>query len=144
MMIKCECEHCHVNIEFDLDSFAERGRNSKKIFGQEVQCPICQKNTNLYLPNNQHAETKANKLNDGKIERNVEGIGWLFFVLGLIGLIGGGAVFVGMMQPGQDGQSAFLVLCFAIASFFQGCILLVLFRALAEIIRLLRKLVAKP
>jgi hypothetical protein len=144
MMIKCECEHCHVNIEFDLDSFSERGRNSKKIFGQEVQCPVCHKNTNLYLPNNQHAEAKTNKLTDGKIERNLEGLGRLFFWLGLIGLVIGGIGFIGEMHPGGDGQSAVLALCIAIISFFQGCIFLVLFQAIAEIIRLLRKLVAKP
>jgi hypothetical protein len=143
MLIKCECEHCHVNIEFDHESFLERGRNAKKIIGQEVQCPVCHKNTILYLPNNQYAETKANKLNDWKIERNLEGIGVLFFWLGIIGLVGGGMIFIGMMQPGEDGQSAFLVLCCAIAAFFQGCILLVIFKALAEIIRLLRKIAAK-
>jgi len=47
------------------------------------------------------------------------------------------------MHPEGDGQSAAMAICIAIISFFQGCILLVLFKALAEIIRLLRKIAMK-
>jgi hypothetical protein len=132
MTVKCKCNHCSQPIEFPSE-----------MAGQAIECPNCKIETTLFIPPPpEKPATPKNYIPDKKadgnpnIEKNIEGIGRLFFVLGLIGLVGGGVECV----SGKDALGAL----FAVISFFQGCIFLVLFSALAEIIRLLRKLVAKP
>jgi len=147
MNIKCECEHCHTNIEFDLDSFIERGRNDTKIIGQEVQCPVCQKNTLLYLPNNQTMSAERIKPNS-RVEDTLEVLGAIFMTIGILAaiacVIGLVAVNSGDSYSGIDRtQENIFLVAGLIGSIIQGLAIKAFFDALKEIIGLLRKLVAK-
>ncbi len=141
MEIKCPCEHCGVNIEFAFDSFVERGRNDTKIIGQEVQCPTCSKNTILHILN----KDKANKQDDQKIERSLELIGNVVLFLGVLSLVGGFFIMLlaGYSDVTNKGELALDGLLIAVVGFAQGFVLQALFRALAEMIRLLRRIAAK-
>ena len=126
MLIKAQCEHCRADFE---DEGLEK----------TVFCPHCGKETRLYQSDNRHSKPAKT---GGMIENTLDGLGILFFILGIIGLVIGGVIFVGMMHPGEE-DSPVIPLAFAIGSFFQGCILWTLFAALAEIIRLLRAIAGK-
>lgn len=50
MFITCSCERCHQPIEFSTDDFVEFHRAAWAIYGQNVNCPGCEKQTRLYIP----------------------------------------------------------------------------------------------
>ena len=145
MNAKCLCNLCNQPLEFPSE-----------MAGETVECPHCKMDTKLFIPvspitpkpkSPEKPKVDPENATDEKskaIERNLRSIGRLFFWLGLIGLGIGGVIYVGEMHAGGDGETGALGVGFGIIAFFQGCIFLVLFQALAEIIRLLRKLVLKP
>jgi hypothetical protein len=148
MIAKCECSNCGVNIEFDTDSFIESGKTASKIFGQNVTCPNCHKPTILILPNNSTAQAeKSEDINKSKIEDTLEFIGGIFLFLGLISA-GAAAIALAIINGNSynaenQTQDNIILIVAGVISAIQGFVLNALFRAFAEIIRLLRKLVAK-
>lgn len=70
MIAKCNCQWCGGHIEFDPIEFQHSGDAPGKTFGQNIQCPHCEKDTLIYLdkaeepmPQNQNnpAPVKKNK-----------------------------------------------------------------------------------
>ncbi len=49
MNAKCKCQNCNGDFEFDVAEFQESNRIGNMIFGQSVQCPLCGKDTSVYL-----------------------------------------------------------------------------------------------
>jgi hypothetical protein len=49
MNAKCSCQNCNGEFEFDVEEFQESARSGDMIYGQEVPCPHCHKETMLYL-----------------------------------------------------------------------------------------------
>ena len=49
MFITCACEHCDQHIEFSTDEFQEVRRTPDAVFGQDVECPGCGRNTALLI-----------------------------------------------------------------------------------------------
>jgi hypothetical protein len=150
MDAKCECGNCGVNIEFETESFIEKGKTATKIFGQNVTCPNCHKVTILTLPNKEKP-SEGDITNQNRIEDSLETIAKIFFWIGMIGA--GAAVFIIAILGNNPStlnidseQVAPAVICliiFAIVSIAQGCVIEIVLKAFAEIIRLLRKAVCK-
>jgi hypothetical protein len=49
MNAKCSCQNCNGEFEFDVAEFQESNRIGNMIFGQNVPCPHCGKETSIYL-----------------------------------------------------------------------------------------------
>jgi hypothetical protein len=49
MLAKCPCQYCHNAIEFEVSEFEESGSDLNSVYGQNVQCPHCGKDTILVL-----------------------------------------------------------------------------------------------
>ncbi len=49
MNAKCLCQNCNGEYEFDLADFQETGRSGNMKFGQEIECPHCEKETLTYV-----------------------------------------------------------------------------------------------
>jgi hypothetical protein len=138
MIVKCPCQHCDTNIEFDVEAA-----------NTFVACPACGKQTRLLMPPNTKSATKPREnfikselelwrptLKKSFVEEQLDGIARFFLWSGIIGLI---ICFIIMaaaiVEAESGGFTAFLV---GIGLFIQGYIFFVLFRAAAEAIRLLR------
>jgi len=140
---KCKCTNCSQPISFPVEGV-----------GTTIPCPHCGLDTILFIPPSlsNPATPKnfiADNRNDGNknIEKTLEIIGSIFFILGMVGagvalliLIG---VLGGFNETGDKTETCIISVCILIGSTFQGVVLWALFNALAEIVRLLRKLVAK-
>ena len=79
MIVKCQCQHCGGNIEFEAADIEVGGETSHRKLGQIVECPHCHQPTQLYL---NKAEFIAPKKSTAKIIK----YGW-FYVLGGIVLV---------------------------------------------------------
>jgi hypothetical protein len=49
MIVKCPCEFCGANLEFEAVQFEKSGETSIKILGQTVECPHCKQMTRLCI-----------------------------------------------------------------------------------------------
>jgi hypothetical protein len=79
-----------------------------------------------------------------KIELSLDKIGELLFFAGILGLGIGLLIFACNAINGGLNVLAFSGLAFAISSIVEGWVLRVLFRGIAEIVRLLRRIADKP
>jgi hypothetical protein len=147
MTAKCNCNQCSQPIEFPAE-----------MAGQTVQCPTCKMETVLFIPSDKAKPSSpknfvpsTSPISPTKIEEKLEIIGYGFFILGLIGAT---AAFVDSflrlysfadLRGVDEYQTEKLIGCVVVAviCLIQGFIMQNLFRALAEIIRLLRRLVWK-
>ena len=146
-LVTCRCQQCDGNIEFDASLFQT---------GTTTPCPHCGIETLLFIPNAQKSpekiaekvvektpEKKAKILkqtrHSGGIEDTLEEVGGIFLALGILGGIG---AVVGAIAAFNDGQAGIGVdlLCVAAALIFASVVNRILFRAAAEVIRLLKKL----
>lgn len=136
MEAKCPCEICGQPLAFDvLDA------------GSTIDCPHCQQKTKLVMPKfaaptaasapRRSAPAVAEAKARGKIEDTLESIGGLFLFAGIIvGLL----AMIGMCFAFADGQAMIGFGCAVtmLGAVGQGIIVQALFRAFAEVIRLLR------
>jgi hypothetical protein len=144
--IKCECVHCQGGIAIDEKQFIASFENKTKIWGQEITCPHCQRTTRLYKTNTNHPDASKKTDYPDTIERKLEIIGKCFFVGGIIvGILAAIGILVAATSDHSSDEQVPIpeLIAVAIVSIAQGIIIQTLFRAAAEVIRLLRKLVAK-
>jgi hypothetical protein len=140
--------------------------------GQQVECPTCNeqfwpakilspllspKSTGTVATQSKSAATKLEShlsrtvvtkaVKNEAVEKTLEIIGQVFFIAGIIGAAIAGVALLVTLAGGieTDDKTSIIIgtICFAIISIAQGFIVKILFRALAEIIRLLRKIVDK-
>lgn len=136
---KCKCNHCGQNLGFDT-----------RDVGATTACPHCSMDTILFIPPLPPApkfEPKlqpAEKVAEKPIEDSLENVGNGFFISGvLFAMIFGCAAFLAFVSSLNNSESIPIGISCVIATiiaFAQGLILSILFRSLAEIIRLLRKI----
>jgi hypothetical protein len=163
MIAECKCQQCKNSLEFEVSEFQETSRNEYQIFGQFVLCPNCQKETIIYLdygmpeppggwPKQAPVQTdpQPNPLPPALehspeivpvlVENTLDNIGDAFFAAGIIGMIICGIA--ALMAAVNEGTSLIIIfsICGGVISFAQGWVVKMLFRALAEMIRLLRKM----
>jgi hypothetical protein len=144
MFSKCKCNNCSESVEFPIE-----------MARQSVECPHCKLETVLFLPPREpeapkiviEAPLSHTMLPPAPIEDKLETIGGVFFFFGITGACICSFVFLcnaGNSNLGQnhDEENIWLVTA-AIICVAQGIIIQTLFRAAAEVIILLRKLVAK-
>lgn len=145
MIAKCECEHCGTPIEFSTDEF---------LSGSQQACPACGGQMTLCVakPSKPRAPLPKEPVKTFEsaaslpariqapalVENELDGIGALYFAIGLVGAVCLGIAAIGCFAE----EKIALAVSFAIAaavSAAQGWIIKTVFRALAEIIRLLRR-----
>jgi ssDNA-binding Zn-finger/Zn-ribbon topoisomerase 1 len=49
MISKCQCQNCGGNVEFEASEFELSGETSHRNLGQMVDCPHCNKPTQIYM-----------------------------------------------------------------------------------------------
>ena len=49
MNVKCQCQHCNGEIEFDAVEFEFSSETSHRRLGQTINCPHCQQPTQIYM-----------------------------------------------------------------------------------------------
>jgi hypothetical protein len=90
------------------------------------------------------AEPKSSKTDgNANIEKTLETIGGAFLAAGIIGGLLSGLAFLASFDSSFTTEERIGLFCLVVVSIAQGFIVQTLFRALAEIIRLLRKLNSK-
>lgn len=52
-LVKCRCQHCNGNIEFDPELLDKTGEAGGSTLGQTIACPHCGMETLLYIPQTQ-------------------------------------------------------------------------------------------
>ncbi len=145
--IKCNCVNCEGGIVIEEKQFVASFENKTKIWGQEITCPHCQRTTRLYKTNTNNPAAAKKEDYPDTIERTLEIIGKCFFVGGIIvGILAGIGILMAVTSDHQSDDQLPVpeLVIIAVVSIAQGIIIQTLFRAAAEVIRLLRKLVAKP
>lgn len=129
MLIKAQCKHCQNEFESD-------GENRTEF------CPHCGKETTV-IATKQKSHNQP--VPDGKIEITLDIIGMIFLLAGFLSAaICAFFLIIGIAGPNPSNEADNIYLITAIiVSISQGIIIRVLLDALAEIIRLLRKIAAK-
>jgi len=141
--VTCACQHCNGNIEFDASLFQT---------GAVTTCPHCGMETPLFIPTiSKPAEKKTEKApaktaevikrirHYGGMENTLEDVGGLVLGLGIFCGIGAIIGAIVAFNDDQTGTGANL-LCVGVGLIFAGAVNRILFRAAAEVIRLLKKL----
>jgi uncharacterized paraquat-inducible protein A len=141
--VTCHCQQCNGNIEFDASLFQA---------GTMTTCPHCGIETPLFIPKvSKSAEKQTEKVPEktakivkqtrysGGMEDTLEDVGGIFLFLGILGGIG---AIVGAIVAFNDSETGVGVdlLCVGAALIFASAVNRILFRAGAEIVRLLKKL----
>lgn len=150
----CRCQHCDGHIEFDTAEIDPSDTAADAATGPTVPCPHCGQDTMLFVPQTPVSEPpvaqpspkpepkKAKLVKEttysGGVEERLDMAGSIFLAVGLIGGFIVLAVALNSLNDEKGGQAGiwFVVGVVAIA---QGFVMWVLFRAGAEIIRLLKK-----
>lgn len=147
MISKCACQFCGINIEFDVEA-----ANSF------VPCPACAKQTRLLIPATPKPtpgesfiqreigllKTTPALLRPAPetIESKLEAIGKFFFWGGIIACA---ILFFVLCESISSDRGIILpIILIIVGTLAQAIIIRVLFQAAAEVIRLLRKIAAKP
>jgi hypothetical protein len=149
-LIKCRCRHCDGPLEFDLTAIPA---------GTSIACPHCGLETTLFVPQDQKPKPLTDKPRPPAsqqiaiqsavrpIESVLEEIGGVFYAFGWIGAVISGIVavilFAQAMDKGDSALPALVPLFAALGMLFQGFVIKTVFRAIAEIIRVLRKIESK-
>ena len=146
MLTKCPCQHCRTYIEFEVETA-----------DSHMLCPACGNETLLALdkapkptpapkPAPAPVRASAPPKPEARIEDQLQSIGDVFWVVGLIGAVIAGSAGVLCLLPDSntDEKIGFGLLFSALISLGQGAIIRTLFRAAAEVIILLRRIAAKP
>lgn len=149
--IKCNCIHCEGGIALAANQFIESFLTKAKVWGQEITCPHCQRVTRLYTANTtgKGSSTISRTGTTGReaIETTLDAIGNVFFIAGIIGAAICGLFLLASFNNssyGEDQSAERIGLGVSAVVFIaQGIIIQTLFRAAAEVIRLLRKLIVK-
>lgn len=136
---KCNCQHCNQHIAFTTEQA-----------GQTVACPNCRMDTRLFIPPSQNPKPEKPKIvmpeqkHQQLIEDDLQSIGSIVFALGIAGgffsFLAMGFCIVNVYVGYSYGQAAVWMFVAMFVSVAQGWIIRSLFRALAEIIRLLRRI----
>jgi len=126
----CACNNCSDQIEFDpADS------------GATIQCPHCGLDTLLFIPQvapgSKRAKIVEHTSNTGGVEGQLEQVG--SFLLALGAAVAFVALLVALFLLNQEGGATLTWFIIAAVAVVQGVVLYVLFKAGAEIIRLLKK-----
>ena len=153
---KCSCQHCSGHILV----------NDEHI-GRTILCPHCQRETRLLFPTTPSAPVPAagvqpkpwattkpplhpaadwqeqNLLKSRPVEDRLELIGKTFLIFGIIGGVICGFTFIANFDNYDNSGKLLGIFIAGLAFIGQGFVLWMLFRALAEIIRLLRKISTK-
>jgi Zn finger protein HypA/HybF involved in hydrogenase expression len=145
--VVCQCQHCGGKLEFDPDELS--AGNSR------VECPHCRMETVLFVPAPvpvpQLGPKKAKLVPvdgewGGKVEDGLDSIANAFMGVGLLGLFFGGIGFLEVVSGDISSPRAnwFWPVFGGLMSFFSGVVLSRLFKALAEMIRLMKKQAGLP
>jgi len=140
---KCKCNNCSENIAFPVE-----------IAGQTIECPHCHLDTILFVPRDWNPAPKENPIPEPtpppkpiepeKIEETLDDIGDIFFIVGIVGaVIAAAIIFLILANQSQGDNNIGIIVSlifFAIVSVGQGIIIKTLFKAAAEVIRLLRQI----
>jgi hypothetical protein len=141
-LVTCSCQHCDGNIEFDASLFQA---------GTMTTCPHCEMETALFIPKAPEKVVekipektakiieRKEKTYHGGMEIKLEDIGGIFLALGILGGI---AAIIAAFVAFNDNETGVGVdlLCVGVALIFASFVNQTLFRAGAEVIRLLKKL----
>lgn len=141
--VRCNCRHCNGHIEFDMSLFQS---------GTMVTCPHCGKETPLFIPNTQKTpEKKIEKapektakpvkqtMHSGGMEDTLDDVGGIVLTLGILG--GGVAIVAAIVAFNNDENPVGVdLLCIGVVAIFVSAVNRILFKAGAEVIRLLKKL----
>jgi hypothetical protein len=141
-LVTCRCQHCDGNIEFDASLFQA---------GTMTACPHCEMETALFIPKAPEKVVekipektakiveKKEKTYHGGMEITLEDIGGIFLALGILG---GVAAIIAAFVAFNDSETGVGVdlLCVGVALIFASFVNQTLFKAGAEVVRLLKKL----
>jgi predicted RNA-binding Zn-ribbon protein involved in translation (DUF1610 family) len=135
MKVICACRFCNKAIEFE-----------SQYVGSQAACPHCGMETMLFEPEKPPKAPEPEKPERAdKIESGLDTIGEFFFFFGILGLGLGLLMFFGIIAINRELSGvAVSGLALAISSMIEGWVLRGLFRGLAEIVRLLRRIANKP
>lgn len=140
---KCTCRNCNGSIVFPAE-----------MAGSTADCPYCKMETILFIPPPSFAPKatpaipKVSRSNPAKppanlVEDWLELLGRGFLIFGVVAAFVCGLVLFENLISDEKGESPVTILFAGLAFLGQGFVLWILFRALAEIIRLLRKISPK-
>lgn len=148
--VTCRCQHCDGNIEFDAAQLDATNSATGAVTGPSIPCPHCGLDTVLFVPQvpvsqppapkpePQKAKLVKETTYSGGVEEQLDIAGGIFLALGLIGGVVALVVALNSHNDEKGGQAGFLAVV-GFAAIVQGFVMWVLFRAGAEIIRLLKK-----
>jgi hypothetical protein len=143
VFVTCKCQNCKGNIEFDTSLFQT---------GTMVTCPHCNTETPLFIPDAPKvSEWKVEKAPEktatvvkqtahfGGREDTLDEVGNIVLALGILG---GGVAIVAAFVAFNDNETPVGVdlLCVGVIAIFVSMVNRILFRAGAEVIRLLKKM----
>ena len=149
--VTCRCQYCNKGIEFNAEQLEVSGSAGDKITGQTTTCPHCGMDTLLFIPREKTPEPIAEKppekivklvkqtFQSGGMEDTLDEIGGIVLVCGIVGGII--AIFAAIIAF-SNSQVAIGVdlLCVGLVTICVASVNRILFRAGAELIRLLKKL----